>query len=543
MAEPLTVIRERYRLDALIGEGGMAEVWRAWDLTLHRAVAVKLLFARDARDEVQLVERFLREARIAASVQHRNVIHIVDFGTTPENQPFMVMELLEGETLAGRLRRDKRMSVGDAVQIVNLTLRGLSAVHAAGIIHRDLKPDNVYLKTEGDFVYPKILDFGISRSIEPSSGQRSSTLATRDGVIVGTPEYMSPEQARGVKRLDYRTDIYSTGVMLYEALSGKLPYTSENVGDLIIKIVRGEAPKLHALFPEVALPISNVVSRAMSVQASDRFPDATAMQEALLEAAAQALGARAARALSDLPPQRPDSLRVLPSHLRTTRRPPSPMPRARSAAAAAPNNEPLSLPANDAPSLNPNDPSLQITRPKSPLPRTRAIDTSAPPTESTSIPNVPPPSAAWHTRLLQLLATAALLAVGGLLLWLAPSPPPPEPAPRAIARPAHPAAPIAPAAPMVRLQLRGLPDDATVTLDGEPASGDLSLPRDARAHALVVTAPNKTPWHVSYVANADQNLDVELEPSAPPPPSAARPKRATKRTKPRGHEALRVPDF
>ncbi|HEY2735305.1 MAG TPA: serine/threonine-protein kinase, partial [Polyangiales bacterium] len=138
MAEPLTVIRERYRLDALIGEGGMAEVWRAWDLTLHRAVAVKLLFARDARDEVQLVERFLREARIAASVQHRNVIQIVDFGTTPENQPFMVMELLEGETLAGRLRRDKRMSVGDAVQIVNLTLRGLSAVHAAGIIHRDL---------------------------------------------------------------------------------------------------------------------------------------------------------------------------------------------------------------------------------------------------------------------------------------------------------------------------------------------------------------------------------------------------------------------
>jgi serine/threonine-protein kinase len=334
VAAPLSLIRERYRLDALIGEGGMAEVWRAWDLTLQRPVAVKLLFARDARDEDVLVSRFLREARIAASVQHRNVIHIVDFGTTPENQPFMVMELLEGETLAARLRREKRLSVADAVQIANLTLRGLSAVHAVGIIHRDLKPDNVYLKTEGDFVYPKILDFGISRSIEPASGQRSA-LTTRDGVIVGTPEYMSPEQARGVKRLDYRTDIYSMGVVLYEALSGRLPYASENVGDLIIQIVRGGARKLHEFVPEVPVTISDVIARAMSRNPSDRFSDATAMQETLLAAAAEVLGEGQARALSDLPPQRPSPPGPVPVHMRTTRRPPSPVPRTQPIESAA----------------------------------------------------------------------------------------------------------------------------------------------------------------------------------------------------------------
>jgi len=121
----------------------MATVWRAWDLTLQRAIAVKLLFQSESHTTEALVERFLREARIAASVQHRNVIHIVDFGTTPEGQPFMVMELLEGETLAARLRRQKPLPVADVLQIGHLTLRGLAAVHAAGIVHRDLKPENV----------------------------------------------------------------------------------------------------------------------------------------------------------------------------------------------------------------------------------------------------------------------------------------------------------------------------------------------------------------------------------------------------------------
>jgi serine/threonine protein kinase len=295
-----TVICERYRLESMIGEGGMASVWRARDLTLARSVAVKLLFARDDRDRSALTARFLREARIAASVQHRNVIQIVDFGTTEDELPFMVMELLEGEPLSGRMHREQRLPVADVVQIANLTLRGLAAVHAIGIIHRDLKPDNIYLKRENQSVYPKILDFGISRSTEPQSGRRSA-LTTREGLIIGTPEYMSPEQARGVKDIDPRTDLYSMGVIMYEALTGRLPFHSENVGDLIIQVVTGTAPTVHELMPDVPLELSKVVEHAMARKREDRFSSAVEMQAALLDVSAIGEG-RISRMLSDMPP-------------------------------------------------------------------------------------------------------------------------------------------------------------------------------------------------------------------------------------------------
>jgi serine/threonine protein kinase len=294
-----TVIRERYRLESMIGEGGMASVWRARDLTLARPVAVKLLFARDDRDQNALTARFLREARIAASVQHRNVIQIVDFGTTEDELPFMVMELLEGEPLSGRMHREQRLPAEDVVQIANLTLRGLSAVHTAGIIHRDLKPDNIYLKRENDSVYPKILDFGISRSVEPQSGRRSA-LTTRDGLIIGTPEYMSPEQARGVKDIDPRTDLYSMGVIMYEALTGRLPFHDENVGDLIIQVVTGTAPTVYELRPDIPLEISKVIERAMARRREERFNNAAEMQASLLEAAGRS-DLRGPRVVSDMP--------------------------------------------------------------------------------------------------------------------------------------------------------------------------------------------------------------------------------------------------
>jgi hypothetical protein len=206
------------------------------------------------------------------------------------------------------------------------------------------------------------------------------------------------------------------------------------------------------------------------------------------------------------------------------------VPRGRSAVVETPSANP-----NDAPVLQPQAERGAETTPQSALPHTRAIALDA---------SAPPPSAAWHTRLVQLLATGALLSIGALLLWLAPSPPAPEaplPTPSQKARPIAKPAAIAPAT--VHLRLHGLPDDATVTLDGQPASGDLVLARDARAHALVVTAPNQTPWHVSYVANADQILEVQLEPLVPPPSAAGKAKRATTRAKPRNREALRVPDF
>jgi serine/threonine-protein kinase len=583
-AQPLTVIRERYRLDALIGEGGMAEVWRAWDLTLQRAIAVKLLFARESHTEEALVDRFLREARIAASVQHRNVIHIVDFGTTAEGQPFMVMELLQGETLAARLRRQKPLPVAEVVQIGLLTLRGLAAVHAAGIVHRDLKPENVYLKEESGVVYPKILDFGISRSIDPSHHARSPQ-STRDGVIVGTPEYMSPEQARGVKQLDYRTDLYSIGVVLYEALTGRLPYSSENVGDLIVKIVTGSALLVHEVTPSVPRAVSEVVSRAMQRQPDERFADATQMQEALL-AASQLGDAGGLPMFSNLPPDPMPSGNPRPHMPRVSPRPANTLPRtqavrmqmlapasslranhqAHGAHAAQAAHDTHGAYAYDAPA------SVALARPsiEREFPLIEAAPMAAPPAN-----DLPPmaansvrsstPGAHTDTQLLEAapdpeldeeplgqqrqwmrrsVASVALLAAGvsALSLFPAPHQAPPE-------RPS-----VQPSQPVLRnvtLTLADVPEGGQITVDGEPGGSIVTLPRGDRAYAIAVLAPGKQPWSVRYVPNADQTLHVMLvDTPLPAAPAAAPAARTAKRATPskshamtRTQGVLREPDF
>jgi tRNA A-37 threonylcarbamoyl transferase component Bud32 len=293
------VVANRYRLETLIGEGAMGAVFRAEDQTLKRQVAIKFLFVRGTRDPQAMVDQFLREARIAASIQHRNVIQTVDFGTVDQYQPFMVMELLNGESLGERLAREPPLSREQLIHIVSLTLRGLAAVHDAGIVHRDLKPQNIFLQRDADAVYPKILDFGISRSVEPS-GDRPSAIATQEGMIVGTPDYMSPEQARGEGNIDKRADIYSMAAILFEGLTGRLPFEAETIGDLIVKIMTMEPPRACDVAPDVPQPMSDLVQQAMSKNREHRFADARAMRRALLAAAESAMpGSR--RAMS-MPP-------------------------------------------------------------------------------------------------------------------------------------------------------------------------------------------------------------------------------------------------
>lgn len=615
-AQPLTVIRERYRLDALIGEGGMASVWRAWDLTLQRPVAVKLLFARESHTEEVLVDRFLREARIAASVQHRNVINIVDFGTTVEGQPFMVMELLEGETLAARLRRQKPLPVADVVQIGHLTLRGLGAVHSAGIIHRDLKPENVYLKNEGGVVYPKILDFGISRSIDPPHGPKSA-LTTREGVIVGTPEYMSPEQARGVKQIDYRTDIYSMGVLLYESLTGKLPFTSENVGDLIIKIVTGSTTPVHELVPSVPRAVSDVVARAMSRLPGDRFLDAAEMQEALLAASRTALSTTLPT-LSNLPPDsgpgpsksfslpnwnvrtggkslpRTQAMRMLgvapPAAANVQTMPPA-------APALGPTIPPHTAPtpafgiieaaprqAFDPAQENETEDDNESNASEEPITghTLAGVAVAAPPLAAASGATLPAPAAvlneleaetplstrpterkqnpasrAWlpfwlhvwlaDPRKRMYTGAGAALVVLLLLFWIAaPSrteAPPSPPTAAASQKPAD--KPLT-----VSLKLRGVPEGAQITVDGEATGDVIELPRGQAEHAVAVEASGKQPWHMTYVPQTDSVVEVtmlDVLPAPPEPqPAAAMPrvKRAPSPPKPKPKApVLRVPDF
>ncbi|MCB9598657.1 MAG: serine/threonine protein kinase, partial [Sandaracinaceae bacterium] len=183
-----TVIADKYRLDEHIGQGGMATVWRATHLSLGSSVAVKLLDVSGAK-AARLRERFEREAKLAANIKHRNIVDILDFGLHDENHPYMVMELLAGESLGDRLAGETAITDAELFDIAAQVLSGLAAAHDAGIVHRDVKPDNVFLVRDADGVYPKLLDFGISRNVTPG---KNDTRVTSTGVLVGTPLYMSP---------------------------------------------------------------------------------------------------------------------------------------------------------------------------------------------------------------------------------------------------------------------------------------------------------------------------------------------------------------
>jgi serine/threonine-protein kinase len=257
----------------------MASVWRAEDYNLKRAVAIKLMYFEAQRDPSSAVEQFLREARIAAAVQHRNVVHTMDFGTTSEGVPYMVMELLQGETLAARMQRDPQLRVDEWIRIAEMTLRGLAAVHDAGIVHRDLKPQNIFLQRDGDALYPKILDFGISRSL--GADKLASPITTQAGFVLGTPHYMAPEQASGEGHVDHRADIYSVGTILYEGLSGRLPFDAEATMDLLRKILSSDPTPLRELVPKSVELIAECVSQSMARDPEQRFMDARAFRSAL----------------------------------------------------------------------------------------------------------------------------------------------------------------------------------------------------------------------------------------------------------------------
>jgi eukaryotic-like serine/threonine-protein kinase len=275
------LIGGRYRLEELIGSGGMGDVFRARDALLERAVALKLVDIGDPRRREEIGQNFLREARISAAIAHRNVVQILDFGTHGGTVPYIVMELLEGESLAQVLGRGERLSFEWIVELVSQLLEGLAAAHDAGVVHRDLKPENIYLVRSRTGVYPKILDFGISKLTDAHGSAR---VTTTQGHVVGTPAYMSPEQARGVKFIDKRTDLYSMGVVLYELLSGEMPFFSENPGDVMVMIVTKAERPLHERVAEVPSALSAVVAKAMQKRPDERFDDAREMQAALRQA-------------------------------------------------------------------------------------------------------------------------------------------------------------------------------------------------------------------------------------------------------------------
>lgn len=275
MIEAGTIVGHKYRLEEPIGQGGMATIWRAVHTTLDRPVAVKFLEAVGTSAQ-ELAKRFLNEAKLAAGLRHRHVVDILDFGVLDGGQPYMVMELLEGMSLADRYEEGPPVSDWELLEIVAMTLSGLAAVHEAGILHRDVKPENIFLVEDADGIYPKLLDFGVSKGFD-AGGK-----LTRTGSVVGTPQYMSPEQARGKRDVDPRSDLWSVGIVLYEGFAGELPFDSENPGDVLISVATEVPQPLSALRPDLPQSVIGLVHKALSKKPEGRHDDARAMRDEVL---------------------------------------------------------------------------------------------------------------------------------------------------------------------------------------------------------------------------------------------------------------------
>jgi serine/threonine protein kinase len=255
-----TSLNGRYRLEARIGSGGMSTVYRALDVTLERQVAVKLMNREIAEDSDQL-ERFRREARAVAQLSHPHVVGVIDAGED-DHRPYIVFEYVEGETLKERIRRLGRLPVAEAVAYAIEIARALGAAHARHIVHRDVKPQNVLIDEEGS---AKVTDFGIARTLEEDG-------LTADGRVLGTTDYVSPEQALG-RPVTGQSDLYSLGVVLYEMLTGEVPFKGESQVAVAMKHVREELPDVQRKRPEVSAALAAIVDTATAKREDERYAD------------------------------------------------------------------------------------------------------------------------------------------------------------------------------------------------------------------------------------------------------------------------------
>ena len=263
-----TLLSGRYRLDAQVGAGGMSTVYRAFDTVLERQVAIKLMHREIAQDSDQL-ERFRREARAVAQLNHPHIVGVID-ASEDDGMPYIVLEYVEGETLKDRIRRHGRLPIPDAVAYAIEVARALGAAHERQIVHRDVKPQNVLLDEEGT---AKVTDFGIARSLADQG-------LTADGRVLGTTDYVSPEQALG-HAVTGQSDLYSLGVVLFEMLTGDVPFHGENQVAVAMKHVREELPDVQVRRPEISSALAAVVDRATARDLGVRYATAEAMVDDL----------------------------------------------------------------------------------------------------------------------------------------------------------------------------------------------------------------------------------------------------------------------
>ena len=266
-------LANRYQIIRRIGEGGMGAVYEARHTIIGKRVAVKVLLEKFLTKS-DFVARLLQEARLASAIGHEHIVDVTDFGTTDDGRAFVAMEFLEGESLAQLVMREAPLPVERSLRIARQVASALGAAHAKGIVHRDVKPENVYLIRRGDADFVKVVDFGISKAVKQGQGDDTPDYhLTHTGLLLGTPLYMSPEQARGDEDLDERVDVWAMGVMLYECLTGEVPFRANNYLGIISQVLTHTAVPPSRLRPELGIPeaVEAVVMHAMEKDRARRY--------------------------------------------------------------------------------------------------------------------------------------------------------------------------------------------------------------------------------------------------------------------------------
>ncbi|QIJ62507.1 protein kinase [Streptomyces sp. JB150] len=263
----------RYRIEAKLGSGGMADVFRAYDMKLARMIALKVMRTGLSFD-AGYPARFRREAQAMAAISHPHVVAVHDMGDEPV--PYIVMELVDGHSLADLLHAGRPLPVAQALHLASQVLAGLAVAHAQGLVHRDIKPGNVLLAADGT---AKVADFGIARAAEGAG-----TALTRTGLLIGTPHFMSPEQVLGRSDIDGRSDLYSVGVMLFQMLAGRLPFEADSAYAIGYLHLSAPPPTLASLGIAADPALESVLARALAKDPAHRYPDAESMRAALHQA-------------------------------------------------------------------------------------------------------------------------------------------------------------------------------------------------------------------------------------------------------------------
>ena len=515
-----------YKLLARLGVGGMGEVYLAEHKYIARRAAIKFLLPELSRSK-EVVVRFFNEARAASLIQHPGIVEVLDCEVHTDGRAFIVMELLRGDSLRSYIERKGKLDsdMAGALAICRQMVSALAAAHAQGIVHRDLKPDNVFLHVAAGRppVEPivKLLDFGIAKL----QGDGEAANQTRTGQLLGTPLYMSPEQCRGARLVDSRSDIYSLGCIMFEIFCGRPPFVAPGLGDLMIAHVTQPPPDPLEFAAGLPPAVRQLLLRCLKKEPADR-PTVN-----VLAAALEAAGA-------------PDIVRLQ-----------MPVQTAGLATPAAPVRSPVEETV-PAPIASMATPAARPRAPQGPLAAATPGAGASPRPDSGPYRVTPPPTtlggvatevvtrlAARRRRKLIGLGTLALAGVAAIavvaLRRSAPDALVPgaarvdtAPAPAAAPAPPAPTAPVSASPPAtVAITLTGVPAEAIIRLDGRPVSAPLVVPRDRETHLITVDVAGHERWEQSVDGTSDRTFAVQLK-SKPP---EGRPKAKTKQRSERSH--------